>query len=169
MKLEEIFQTAQNKFGRDVIVSEDASSSPVCLQLSGEALLKVCKWLKETEGVYFDHLASITGVDNGEKEGTMEVVYHLYSIPYNHSLALKVVVGRDQPEVPSLTELWGAANWHERETYDLLGIIFAGHPDLRRILLPGDWEGHPLRKDYEAKGSYHGLPLDYDEARGEEG
>lgn len=92
----------------------------------------------------------------------MEVIYHLYSIPHDESLAIKVVLDRQAPIVESVVDIWATANWLERETYDLLGIRFSNHPDMRRILLPNDWEGHPLRKDYEAQEAYHGLTVKYD-------
>lgn len=97
----------------------------------------------------------------------MEVVYHLYSIPFNKALAVKIIVPRDHPEVPSVAHIWRTANWHEREAFDLLGIHFAGHPDLRRILLPADWEGHPLRKDYQEQSTYRGISVKYDREKRE--
>jgi NADH-quinone oxidoreductase subunit C len=94
----------------------------------------------------------------------VEVVYHLYSMQHKHSLVLKVILPRwkgDQPgelpEVPSVASLWSTADWHEREVYDLSGVYFTGHPNLRRILCPEDWVGHPLRKDYEMPLEYHGI------------
>jgi NADH-quinone oxidoreductase subunit C len=91
----------------------------------------------------------------------MEVIYNLYSIPYNHHLTVKVMLDRAEPAVESLTAIWKTADWHEREAYDLLGIRFNNHPDLRRILLPEDWEGHPLRKDYEHQEYYRGIKVEY--------
>ena len=163
--IEDIKALIADKVGESALLGEKENAEPPCLQVSPEALQAVCRCLKEEEQAYFDHLACIAGVDNGEADGTMEVVYHLYSIPYNTSLGLQVVISRGKPVVASISGIWGAANWHEREAYDLMGISFEGHPDLRRILLPADWEGHPLRKDYEAVGKYHGLPLGYEDAR----
>jgi NADH-quinone oxidoreductase subunit C len=88
----------------------------------------------------------------------MCVVYDLWSFELRHSFAVKVFCGRNEPHVPSVVDLWPAANWHEREAFDLLGIVFDGHPDLRRILCADDWEGHPLRKDYVYPREYHGIP-----------
>ena len=89
------------------------------------------------------------------------MLYHLYSIPHDIHLALKVELDRTKPEVDSVTEIWKTADWHEREAYDLLGIHFKNHPDLRRILLPDDWEGHPLRKDYVEQEKYHEIKVKY--------
>ena len=91
----------------------------------------------------------------------MEVIYHLYSIPYDLHLALSVELSRKQPTVDSVTAIWRGANWHEREAYDLLGIQFNNHPDLRRILLPEDWDGFPLRKDYQEQENYHDIKVKY--------
>ncbi|MFH1407388.1 MAG: NADH-quinone oxidoreductase subunit C, partial [Candidatus Omnitrophota bacterium] len=108
-----------------------------------------CKTLKEDEKLRFDYLMCLSGVDYKEY---FEVVYHLYSMERGRRAAVKVKLSREKPEVDSVSSLWKSANWHEREAFDLLGIRFNNHPDLRRILLPEDWgEGFPLRKDYEHK------------------
>lgn len=119
-------------------------------------LVALCGHLKNDPELMFDFLADVSGADDGKD---LWVIYHLYSVKHNHKFVLKVNVGRQDPWVPTLTQHWGAANWHERETYDLFGIRFEGHPDLRRILLPEDWVGHPLRKDYEFPDDYQGIPL----------
>ncbi|MFN8416390.1 MAG: NADH-quinone oxidoreductase subunit C [Cytophagaceae bacterium] len=128
-------------------------------------LVQVATILKVSEGLYFDQLSCITGVDNGEKVGTLEVIYHLNSIPYQHTFAFKVIIPRSiesgLPQVPSLTSVWRTADWQEREAFDMYGIHFEGHPDLRRILLPNDWEGYPLRKDYKEQEYYHGIKVAY--------
>ena len=115
--------------------------------------------------MFFDLLECITGIDNGSEENTLELVYNLYSIPFDHKLTLKTklerVKGSNIPEIESISALWKSANWMERETYDLIGIRFTNHPDLRRILLPADWKGHPLRKDYSDEEYYHGIKILY--------
>lgn len=129
------------------------------LGVNPEDLGAVCLYLKRTPGFYFDFLNCITCVDNGPQSGTVDLVYHLSSLPLEHALILKVTLPRDGGVAPSLEALWKTADWHEREIFDLFGIHFRGHPDLRRILLPADWEGHPLRKDYVEASHYHGIQV----------
>lgn len=118
-----------------------------------EHILDVCAFLKTTSGCEFNLLADLCGFDRGpEEEPRFEVNYHLFSTTHYHRLRLKVVLNEEDPHVPSVTGIWRTANWHERETYDLFGVIFDGHPDLRRILLPEDWQGHALRKDFPLRG-----------------
>lgn len=139
----------------------DESSSPKAIKLLEKDLLKVCENLHRGEKTYFDMLSCVTALDNGPDAKTMELVYNLYSIPYDHHLMLKVVVSRENPEVPSVTSIWKTAEWHEREAFDMYGINFIGHPDLRRILMPADWQGHPLKKDYKQQEYYRDIKLDY--------
>lgn len=133
--------------------------TPAGFEIPADHLLLVCEFLHSHPDCFFDHLASLSGVDNGPEAETMEVVYHLYSIPHDHHLTLKVVLKRNNPEAPSISSIWRAADWHEREAFDLYGIQFSDHPDLRRILLPADWVGHPMRKDYVEDESYHGMTI----------
>ncbi len=113
-----------------------------------EAIVDMCRYCRETEGLAYNFLSDVTGVDYHPQEPRFGVLYHLYSMIYNRSLRLKVFLSGDDLVVPSVVDVYPAANWSEREVYDLLGVNFTGHPDMRRILLPEDWEGHPLRKDY---------------------
>ena len=106
-------------------------------------------------------LSCVTAIDNGPEAKTMEVVYNLYSVPFNHHLAFKVTLPRENPEVDTVSHIWKTADWHEREAFDMFGIKFTNHPDLRRILMPADWEGHPLRKDYKQQEYYRDIKLDY--------
>jgi NADH-quinone oxidoreductase subunit C len=147
------------KCSHDII--RDERSTPKSIQLDPVDLLPVCLELQQNKQTYFDMLSCLTGIDNGEETATMEVIYHLYSIPYNHHLALKVIVPRDEPNISTVSKIWKTAEWHEREAYDLFGIQFSDHPDLRRILLPADWEGHPLKKDYKHQDYYRGIKVEY--------
>lgn len=166
MDIEAIKALIVDELKEAIDLVEIPNASPAGLIVPADKLLSIAKLLHSHPSTYFDSLSNLTAVDNGPKVGSMEVVYHLYSIPFNLHLSLKVVLVRNQegeklPEVPSLTSIWKTANWHEREAYDLFGIHFIGHPDLRRILLPGDWEGYPMRKDYEEQAYYHGIKVKY--------
>ena len=127
--------------------------SEVTALVPREHIVEVCAFLKTAPDAGFNFLADLCGVDRGvEEEPRFEVNYHLFSTTKYHRLRLKVLLNEDDVHVPTVTGVWRTANWHERETYDLLGIIFDGHPDLRRILLPDDWQGHALRKDFPLRG-----------------
>lgn len=118
-----------------------------------ERIIEVCEYLKTATEFHFNFLSDITGADRGpEEEPRFEVNYHLFSTAKYHRMRLKVLLNEDNARVQSVTSVWSTANWHERETFDLFGVIFEGHPDLRRILLPDDWQGHALRKDFPLRG-----------------
>lgn len=118
--------------------------------LKKERIKEIIRFLNETPDLHFDYLEDLCGVDYlGRKKPRFEVVYHLYSMKHRHMIRIKAEVPEDDCTIDSVVEIWKGANWHERECYDMFGITFNGHPDLRRILLPEDWEGHPLRKDYQ--------------------
>jgi len=120
----------------------------VTVVVKREAISRVCRFLKEDPELQYHFLADLCGVDwRGKREPRFEVVYNLYSIPRADRIRVKIRVA-ERAEVDSVTSVWSTANWHEREVFDMFGIRFTGHPDLRRILMPEDWEGHPLRKDY---------------------
>lgn len=139
----------------------DENSTPKAIRIHDADLVNVCLELHRNQQTYFDMLSCVTGIDNGPATGTIEIAYNLYSIPYNLHLMLKVTVPRDNAEVDSLAGIWKTAVWHEREVYDMFGVRFRNHPDLRRILLPADWEGHPLRKDYKQQEYYKNIKVDY--------
>jgi NADH-quinone oxidoreductase subunit C len=125
----------------------------VTLVVPRVAIAEVCAHLKTAPGFEFDMLSDVSGVDRGpEEEPRFEVNYQLFSTKRFHRLRLKVLVNQEDTHVPTVTTVWRTANWHERETFDMFGIIFDGHPDLRRILLPDDWQGHALRKDFPLRG-----------------
>jgi NADH-quinone oxidoreductase subunit C len=117
-----------------------------------ESLLRVCEFLRDAPGLRFNYLSDVTALDHYPNEPRFEAVYHLYSIETTQRLRLKVRLPSDNPRVASVVPVWPGANAFEREVYDLFGVYFEGHPDLRRILMPEDWEGHPLCKDYPTEG-----------------
>ncbi len=164
MQYPEIKHLIISMFGENIILKEDTVSPQPSITVANDRLLEVCQFLHVQPQLYFDFLTCITAIDNGAEIGTIEIIYHLNSIPYEHGFVLKVEVGRNKadeplPQIYSLTPIWKTADWHEREAYDLVGINFVGHPDLRRILLPADWEGFPLRKDYIEQELYHGIKV----------
>ena len=123
----------------------------VTVTVPRESIVEVCRFLKEKHS--FDMLADLCGCDRGpEEDPRFEVNYHLFSTKHYNRLRLKVLLSEDEAHVSTVTHIWRTADWHERETYDLVGVIFDGHPDLRRILLPSDFDGHALRKDYPLRG-----------------
>lgn len=160
MTFPEITDLLSAQFGSDL--QANTQNPQPCLAVPVSQLVAICQFLRDDERLFFDLLACVTGIDNGPEANTMEVIYNLTSIPYEHNLMLKVVIPRTPnntslPSVPTLSHIWRTADWHERETFDLLGIQFDNHPDLRRILLPTDWVGYPLRTDYQEQDQYHGI------------
>ncbi len=161
MTFEELHKYLTEQLGDTVILGTDQNATPKAILVDSRSIVEVMTFLHEDEQCYFDMLSCLTGLDNGVEANTMEVIYNLYSIPYDHGLMVKATLLRDKPEIESIDTIWQTANWHEREAFDLLGIQFLNHPDLRRILLPNDWEGHPLRKDYQEQEKYHGIKVKY--------
>jgi NADH-quinone oxidoreductase subunit C len=170
---EQFVQELRQQFGSH-ITGQNLEAIDPWIEVAPEGLIDVCRHLRDDPNLAFDMLNCITAVDYFEPdpkkaaktgwEPHLELVYHLSSIRKKHTLVLKVMLPRwkdDQPgllpEVPSVTDIWSTADWHEREVYDLSGVRFLGHPNLRRILCPEDWVGHPLRKDYEMPLEYHGI------------
>lgn len=167
MTFEEIKSYLVSKFGESLIVSENTAQLQPSLTIDLNYFEKLCLFLRDDSKLYFDYLNCLSGVDYSADANEIGVVYHLSSIPYKHSLVLKLMVpinreSAELPKVPSISHIWKTANWHEREAFDLYGIEFTNHPDLRRILCPDDWEGYPLRKDYKAAEKYKGLSIIYD-------
>ncbi len=145
-KMAQLVEKAENSFGAQVV---EGFVNPT-LSVAPENLVELLKYLKDNDLVSFNYLLDLTAVDQKDH---FVLVYHLRSVDSKVSLGIKVSVDRDTPKVPSVTSLWKGANWHEREAFDLFGIEFAGHPNLTRILLPEDWVGHPLRKDFTTSGA----------------
>jgi NADH-quinone oxidoreductase subunit C len=151
----QIAKIIEEKFAGQVLGTMTYAGQ-VSVMLKKEMIKDVCLFLRDEPSLKMDHLSDLTAVDYSRYPGDtgprFEVVYNMISILHRHRIRLKVRVPEEDPRVDSVAQVWHTANWHERETYDLMGIQFDGHPDLRRILLPEDWEGHPLRKEYPLKG-----------------
>jgi NADH-quinone oxidoreductase subunit C len=165
MSFEDIKLLLTEKFGPEVIIGDETSGLQPALLIKPDNIVEVCLELRNNPATYFDFLSSLTGVDYGTETNRFGVVYHLASIPYQIQLTLKISKENsrelnDLPSFPSVVSVYRTADWHERETYDLVGIFFEGHPDLRRILLPDDWDGYPLRKDYKNAEFYKGIRID---------
>ena len=144
------------------VVANDSIQDMILIE-TGD-LLSVANYLFTDKSLLFDLLNCISAIDNGPEAGTIDLIYTLSSIPLDNSVHLKIVLDRDiekQNQVYSVSQFWRTADWHEREIFDFFGIKFRNHPDLRRILLPADWEGHPLRKDYIEQAEYHGIKVKY--------
>ena len=159
MSPDEIFELSRARFGDAVSEfhadpKKDRDPWFVC---DAAAIVDLATWLRDEPALLFDWLECLTGVDRPD-EGTIHVVLHLYSYARKHRAVIKVLLSREAPSMPTLCGVWPVANWQERECFDLLGVAFEGHRDLRRILLPDDWVGHPLRKDYAEERDYHGIP-----------
>jgi NADH-quinone oxidoreductase subunit C len=122
------------------------------LVVSREQIVGICRFLKDAPDLRYDLLMDMAAVDYLGRQPRFEVVYHLYSIPHNSRLRLKVRLPESDLVIPSVTSVWSTANWHEREAFDMLGVRFSDHPDLRRIYMPDDYPGHPLRKDFPILG-----------------
>jgi NADH-quinone oxidoreductase subunit C len=156
MTINEIHEKLKARFGDAVGPLSEPRIDPFCV-VKAERIVEICRWLLAEPGIELDFCEDLTAVD-WPKRNVIEVVYHLFSYVHRHGIVLKVEADRGSPVVPTVEGIWKAANWMEREVYDLFGVTFEGHPDLRRVLLPDDWIGHPLRKDYQEAGGYHGIP-----------
>ncbi|HID75696.1 MAG TPA: NADH-quinone oxidoreductase subunit C [Planctomycetaceae bacterium] len=173
MDAQGILERLRARFGPSITGSNLDAIDP-WIEVAADELAEVCRFLRDDPELQFNYLNCITGVDYLQTDPKraaktpwqphLEVIYHLTSLVHRHRLVLKVILPRwkegvegQLPEVPSVSGVWSTADWHEREVYDLCGVRFVGHPDLRRILCPEDWQGHPLRKDYVVPEEYHGI------------
>jgi NADH-quinone oxidoreductase subunit C len=148
-----IVERLKNKLGDATLALVPDSLDPTVV-IDRKTLVEAAAFLKGEPDLEFDFLASVSGLDLKEK---LQVVYHLWSYKHRHGLVVKVELAPTDLSLPTVSGVWAAANWLEREQYDLFGFVFTGHPDLRRIMLPEDWVGHPLRKDYVFPTQYHGI------------
>jgi NADH-quinone oxidoreductase subunit C len=166
MSLDEIKAILTTKFGDGVIVGEETGGLQPALLIDAARIADVCLELRDNPKTYFDFLSCLSGVDYGVEAGRFGVVYQLASIPYQTQLTLKVSRENDRdpdnlPSFPTVSHVYRTADWHEREAFEMEGIFFEDHPDLRRLLLPDDWDGYPLRKDYTTVDKYYkGIKID---------
>lgn len=151
-----IFDAVKAKFGDAALELQATGFRPAFVVVVPAKTADVARFLRDDPAMKFDSLMCLSGVDAKDR---LAVAYHLHSLPLRHQIGLKVFLPRENPSLPSVDAVWPAANFMERETFDLYGIVFSGSKDLSRILLPEDWEGHPLRKDYTYPESYHGVKL----------
>ena len=156
MKAQEIIATLRQRFG-EAILEAFAEDKHPRVHIAAADARPVLEFLRHDPSLKMDWLRCLSGVDY-VGDARLAVVYDLWSFDLRHTFAVKAFCPRDNPHLPSVADLWPAADWQEREAYDMYGINFPGHPDLRRILLADDWEGFPLRKDYVFPREYHGIP-----------
>ncbi len=161
---EAVMQMLQDKFG-DKIISTHSFRGDYTALVADDIYFGCCQFLKEDSLCDFDMLTDLTAVDYPGDDLRFEVVCHLYSISKNHRFRIKSRIPDANPRIESLTSLYNSANWFEREVYDMFGIIFANHPDLRRLLLYPEFEGYPLRKDYPLEQRQHRIKLRHPEVK----
>ena len=156
---QEIHDLLKASFGDAVLEAKLDGVLDPWIKIAPDRVKDIGKFLRDDERTLFDSLMLLTGMDY--TKGRLGVVYHLHSTKLTHKIVLKVEVGAEQPHVQSVESVWKTADWQEREAYDMIGLVFDGHPDLRRILMPDDWEGFPLRKDYQVPEFYNGMKVPY--------
>ncbi len=176
MTAEEIYKILKEKFPNANLELDDSLPHEAFITWNGVEFIEIATFLRDEKELLFDSLMNLSGVDDNNAKkvknedgtetvepGTLSVYYHLHSMQLNHKVTLKVSVPKDSPKVESVESIWKTADWHEREAYDMFGIIFLNHPNLERILLPYDWEegSYPLRKDFETPEFYNGMRIPY--------
>ncbi len=149
----QILERVKNRFGDRVLEIADKKPDPFAV-VDPTAIVEMGRFMKDDPELAMECLSNQSGVDYKDR---IEVVYHLFSYQLRHGAVLKVKLPRDNPSIPTLETIWKSANWMEREIFDLLGVNFDGHSDMRRILMPEDWVGYPLRKDFVEPLEYHGI------------
>ncbi len=155
MEANAIYERLEKKFSGKVGEFKGDVAEPY-LNVDPQAIVEVCRYLRDDESLRFEVLSDLTALD-WPKQDKIQIVYHLYSYSQKHQIVLKADLPRDNPRIATAEGIWKVANWFEREVYDLFGVIFEDHSDLRRIMLPEDWVGYPLRKDYVEQEEYDGI------------
>ena len=155
MNAQEIAVLLSERFGEKILESTTDGLNPFSV-VDATSLLEISTFARNDDRLEMDHLELLGGADYRDR---IEVVYVLYSMKHHHRYTLKCRLPREAPHLSTVESLWSVANWHEREAYDMFGVVFDGHSDMRRILCPDDWEGYPLRKDYEAPEIYNDMPV----------
>lgn len=155
MESKAIFAKLEQRFPGRVSGLKDDVFDPF-LMVEPSRIVEVCRFLRDEAELKFEILSDLTALDF-PKDEKIQVVYHLYSYTFRHPIVLKVDLPREEPRIATMENVWKVANWFEREVFDLFGVVFEGHSDLRRILLPEDWVGYPLRKDYVEQEEYDGI------------
>lgn len=175
MNPDEIFEILKKEFDEAILSLDKETPTEQIISVDPMQIHRVGAFLRENNELLFDSLMVLSGVDdaNGNKlkdedgtevitGGTLSVYYHLHSTSLKHKITIKVSTPREEPKVESVYNVWRTSDWHERESFDMFGIIFQNHPDLRRILMPYDWDaGYPLRKDYKNPEFYQGMKVPY--------
>ena len=146
-----VLEKLKNCFA-DAVLEANEFRDELTVVVPKERIVDICRFLKEDPQLQFDLLADVCGIDMYTPVKRFGVIYNLYSMKNRHRIRLKVFTEEEDPKVPTMTGVYGTANWHERETFDMFGIIFEGHPDLRRVYMPDDFEHYPLRKDFPLMG-----------------
>jgi NADH-quinone oxidoreductase subunit C len=159
MTFQEIATRLQAAFPDAVVEVKSEGVVQPSVKVAPGKLRDVALALRSDPDFSFDYLMCLSGVDLGKE--TLGVVYHLSSMTHRHKITVRTDVPASEPRVPTVSDIWPTANWHEREAWDLVGVIFMNHPDLRRILLPEDYPGHPLRKDFKVPEFYNGMKVPY--------
>ena len=159
MSPQEIYDKLKARYGEAILEVKIEGVLDPFVKVAPASIRDVSYFLRDDPELQFDYLMCLSSMDYGK--GTLGVVYNLYSMTKRHKITLKVDVPVDRAEVPSVESVWPSANWHEREAYDMMGIVFTDHPDLRRILLPDDYPGYPLRKDFKVPEFYQGMKVPY--------
>ncbi|MBN2383198.1 NADH-quinone oxidoreductase subunit C [bacterium] len=154
--IHEITAILREQFSGLELTVHSADAGDPSIQVPCETVFNICQFLRDDDRLRFNSLMSMTGIDY--PPDFIAVVYHLHSLSLRHKVTIRTMAPRDNGSVPTVSSVWALADWLEREIFDLLGLSFSGHPDLRRLLLPEDWVGHPLRKDYQEQAEYHGIP-----------